>query len=95
MQWTQYTPTVPCIYEGDIDNYDVSSNMLGICSNENVSLFKFVTDATLVTQKPFGEWLIVTNKGSNLTDVSTTISYGDYSETSTINFVSLHPLSLK
>lgn len=72
------------IYEGDTDNYDVSSNMLGICSSENVSLSKFVTDATLVTQKPFTEWSTITNEGSNLTDVSTTISYADYSETTTI-----------
>ena len=68
------------IYEGDTDSYDVtnSSNMLGICSSENVSLSKFVPDAT---QKLFTEWSIVTNEGSNLTDVSTTMSYDDYSET--------------
>jgi predicted outer membrane repeat protein len=76
------------IYEGDSDNYDVSSNMLDICSIANVSLSMFIIDAALVAPKSFTEWSNVTNEGStDLTgDVSTTESYGNYSETISIKF---------
>ena len=76
------------IYEGYSDGYDIDviSHMLDNCSSANVSLSQIVTDTILAAHEAFNTYFTTTivptdSEDSNLTvDVSTTMSYGDYSE---------------